>query len=113
MNPDSTNLRRQWMSHTPQLLVVQTRGTVLWRTAGGSFPKNPKRSTHIGKVNGRRIIGASHKSLFRTFFRFPRTCLACPPDETWGDRVAGEFIPAGRLSSFRRCAVSRPGSSPG
>ncbi len=48
------------------------------------LPKNPKRSTHNGKVNGRRIIGASRKSLFRTLFRFPRTCLAYPPDETWG-----------------------------
>src|SRR5271166_2614903 len=56
----------------------------------------------VGKVNERRIIGASRKSLFRNSFRFPRTCSDYPSDKTWGDRVECEFIPAGRQGSPRR-----------
>ena len=73
--------------------------------ASGSWnlPKNPKRSIHPWeKVNGRRIIGASRKSLFRNSFWSPRTCSDYPPDETWGDRVECEFIPAGSQGSPRR-----------
>jgi hypothetical protein len=55
--------------------------TPVRRAAGGSSPKNSKRSTHTGKANGRRIIGDSRKPLFRNTFRFTWSCLAFQPDE--------------------------------
>ncbi len=67
----------------------------------------------VEKVNVRRIIGASRKSLFRNSFRFPRTCSDYPPDETWGDRVDCEFIPAGRQGSPRRRGNMRPNAATG
>ena len=49
-----------------------------------AYPRTLRGPLTFGIVNGRRIIDASRKLLFRIFFRFPRTCFAYPPDETWG-----------------------------
>ena len=88
--------------------------TLQRQAAGGTYPRTQRGPSTFGKkVNGRRISGASRKSLFRNSFWSPRACSDYPPDETWGDRVACEFIPADRQGSPRRRGNMRPNAGTG
>ncbi len=88
--------------------------TLQGQAAVGTYPRTQRGPSTFGKkVNGRRIIGASRKSLFRNSFWSPRTCSDYPPDETWRDRVEWEFIPAGRQGSPRRRGNMRPNAATG